>query len=120
MALCCAQPAAAKHAHKEKEYQKAWCDAHGGVMEYRLPDGARVDCLTNEYAVEFDFAPKWAESIGQALYYGIETGRKPAVVLIMEDPVKDRRYMARLEAVAIRHKLVVMQTSQTKNGQTAR
>lgn len=24
-----------------------------------------VDCLTNEYAIEFDFSNKWAEAIGQ-------------------------------------------------------
>ena len=38
------------------------------------------------YAVEFDFAEKWAEAVGQALYYALKTGKKPAVVLIMEDP----------------------------------
>jgi integrase len=33
-----------------------------------LDDKAQVDCLTGEYAAKFDFAPNWAESIGQALY----------------------------------------------------
>lgn len=42
-------------------------------MEYRLSDNTRVDCMTDTLAVEFDFANKWAECIGQALYYGKQT-----------------------------------------------
>lgn len=82
----------AQHLHPEKYYQAIWCNANGGVMEYHLNDGTRVDCLTNDYAVEFDFAKKWAESIGQALYYGKMTGKQPAVALIIERPSDDRYY----------------------------
>ena len=57
-------PAAAKRLYHEAEYQKAWCDKRGGVMEYELPDKCRVDCLLPDMAVEFDFANKWAECIG--------------------------------------------------------
>ncbi len=88
-------PARAAHIHQEKVYQAAWCAQAGGITEYLLDDGARVDCLTDEYAIEFDFGPKWAESIGQALYYGIRTGRKPGVVLILENehPQFERRLL---------------------------
>lgn len=48
----------------EKDYQRWWCEKHGGELEYRLPDNTRIDCLTNEYAVEVEYALKWAESIG--------------------------------------------------------
>lgn len=54
-------------------------------MEYENIDKTRVDCLTEFHAVEFDFYNKWAESIGQALYYGFMTGKKPKVVLILEN-----------------------------------
>lgn len=77
-------------------YQTVWCSAHKGVMEYRLNDNTRVDCLTDTLAVEFDFANKWAECIGQALYYGQKTGKTPACVLIMEDEEKDLKYLRRL------------------------
>ena len=86
--------------HLEKEYQECWCKANNGICEYKLQDNTRVDCLTSEYAVEFDFAPKWAESIGQSLYYAIMTNRKPAVVLIMENPINDCKYLNRLNKVA--------------------
>ena len=42
--------------------------------------------MTSCHAVEFDFANKWAESIGQALHYQYMTGKKAMVVLILEDP----------------------------------
>ena len=74
----------AAHLHPERVYQDQWCAKAGGVTEYVLDDGSRVDCLTDDYAIEFDFGPKWAEAIGQALYYGIRTARKPGVVLILE------------------------------------
>lgn len=92
----------AAHVHKEREYQDAWCTKAGGVTEYRLDDGARVDCVTGEYAIEFDFAPKWAESVGQALYYAEATGLQPGVVLIIERPGDDRE-LDRLKRLAARY-----------------
>ncbi len=88
-----------KNLYKESEYQRLWCDSAGGRAEYVLPDRTRVDCLTDEYAVEVDFARKWAEAIGQALYYATVTGKRPAVLLIMERPT-DARYLLRLKRVA--------------------
>ena len=74
----------AKHLHHERYYQTILCDALGGEMEVVLSDRTRVDCLTEEYAIEVDFAKKWAESVGQALYYAKITGKKPAIGLIVE------------------------------------
>ena len=96
------------HLHKEKEYQTAWCNKAGGVMEYRLDDGTRVDCLTDEYAIEFDFAPKWAEAVGQSLYYAGRTGKKPGIVLIMEHD-NDSRFLQRLEFLAERYGITLWQ-----------
>src|SRR5512135_3315001 len=74
----------AKHVHLEKWYQNRWCSEHGGQAEVALPDGTRADCITEKNAVEFDFGKKWAEAIGQALYYSVQTGKRPGVVLILE------------------------------------
>ena len=84
------------HKHNEASYQQAWCSMHGGVAEYENADKTRVDCLTAVHAVEFDFARKWAESVGQALHYGIMTGKKPMVVLILENPKKQMCYYDRV------------------------
>ena len=78
---------------KEKEYVKAYCK---GTTEYVLPDRTRVDCLTDEYAIEFDWGYKWAESIGQALYYAEMTDKKPAVAIILKNP-KDKRFIERIK-----------------------
>ena len=78
-----------------------------GQIEYRLQDKTRVDCLTATYAIEFDFATKWAEAIGQSLHYGAMTNHKSGVVLIMENKAKDIKYLKRLNKVAIDHNITV-------------
>lgn len=91
----------AKRKNKEKYYQEIWCNSKGGISEYVLPDRTRVDCLLPDYAVEFDFANKWAEAIGQALHYSRMTNRKPGIVIILEKE-SSNRYINILENV-IRH-----------------
>ena len=53
--------------------------------------------MTSCHAVEFDFANKWAESIGQALHYQYMTGKKAMVVLILEDPKTEMVYFNRVK-----------------------
>lgn len=72
--------------HPEAYYQKDWCLAQEGVLEFVVPSGARCDCLTTTHAVEFDFADNWAEAIGQSLHYANQTNRRAGVVLIIESP----------------------------------
>lgn len=91
------------HKYYEKDYQNVWCKANGGVTEFILPDKARVDCVTSTHAIEFDFAKKWAESIGQALYYGYQLNKTPGIVLISEDGVKDEKYINRIKSIAASH-----------------
>ena len=82
----------------EKDFQMPWCDLHRGEAEVRLKDRTRVDCLTQQYAIEFDFANKWAEAIGQSLGYSIETGKRAGIVLIFRKPA-DVRYWNKLQKV---------------------
>lgn len=81
------------HASPEADYRDAWCEAWQGVAEVRLYNATRVDCLIEGFAVEVDFAEKWAESIGQALLYARLTDRQPAVLLIVRPG--DARFLAR-------------------------
>ena len=92
--------------YNERHYQTILCDDLGGKMEYVLKDKTRVDCLTNEYAIEVDFAKKWAESIGQSLHYAHMTDRQPAVAIIM-DKAKDERYFKRLNALAEKYDIKI-------------
>lgn len=99
------QVAFAKHEFTEKQYQKQWCEINQGITEFKNPDGTRVDCLTKEYAVEFDFASKWAESIGQALYYSELTGLNAGIVLILEKPIQDLRYYYRAKVLSDKYNI---------------
>ncbi len=85
--------------YPEKYYQNEWCTKWGGRQEYLLYDRTRVDCLTKTYAVEFDFASKWAEAVGQSLYYSKLTGKKPAIILILEKE-DDIKYYNRAKLLA--------------------
>ena len=80
----------------ESYYVNQWCTSDFGRKEVVLWDMTRVDCVTKDYAIEFDFAKKWAERIGQSLYYAKMTGKKPAVVLILKAE-SDYRYVKRIE-----------------------
>jgi hypothetical protein len=94
-------------AKDELAISKTWCAAHEGQAEVVLEDGARVDCVTDEYAIEFDYAPKWAESVGQSLYYALMTGKKPGVVLILTDLERQRRDITRLMKLAQKYGIKV-------------
>lgn len=82
----------------EAHYQIPFCQNLGGKLEVTLTDRTRVDCLTNEYAIEVDFAKKWAESVGQSLHYGLMTNRKPAIGLIVG--FGDMRHLYKVERLA--------------------
>ena len=49
-----------------------------------MTDGTRCDILTEDYAMEVDFAHKWAEAIGQSLNYARLTGKRAGIVLIIK------------------------------------
>ncbi len=84
----------ANAAIRERVYQDKWCKAKGGQSEVVMPDRSRADCILPDYAIEFDFCRKWAESIGQSLNYATMTGKRPMVVLIC-NPATQSRYINR-------------------------
>jgi len=93
-----APPSFAAHSYPEKFYQNKWCATHYGQAEVVLADQTRADCITATHAIEFDFGKKWAESLGQALYYSLQTGKRAGIVLILESPT-DRKYFIRLNSI---------------------
>lgn len=73
------------HRPREPQVSIPHCESIGGIAEYRLADGSRVDCLTDEFAIEHDWMDKslkWAECLGQAAYYAAATSRKAKCILI--------------------------------------
>ncbi len=66
----------------ERWWQDVIQEEIGGQKEFRLDDGTRVDLLFPHQACEIDWATKWAEGIGQSIYYGLKTDRDPLVILL--------------------------------------
>lgn len=48
------------YAKSEAEYADEHCSSIGGVTEYVLPDRTRVDCLTDNDAIEYSINIKKA------------------------------------------------------------
>ncbi|PHS64317.1 MAG: hypothetical protein COB09_08040 [Thalassobium sp.] len=82
----------------EADYVTEYCGYWEGKSEVVLEDRTRVDCLTDDLAIEFDWCKKWAEAIGQALYYSKMTGRMPAIALICSPG--EERFIGRVEVAA--------------------
>lgn len=93
--------------HSERYWQGKWCNLPGDKIEYRLPDKTRIDCLLYRYAIEVDFAKKWAEAVGQSKYYAQMVRKLPGVVLIVNSP-KDCKHYKRLKAAD--RNIMVLQT----------
>lgn len=69
----------------------------GSRTEVHTIYDARADIVTDMYCIECDRAhgTKWAEAIGQSLLYANALGRKPAVLLLVSDKVKEQVYIGR-------------------------
>ena len=65
--------------HAELSQRDGWESLE---KEHRLDDGTRVDLLFPRQACEIDWADKWAEGVGQSIYYGLKTRRGPLVILL--------------------------------------
>lgn len=89
------------HPHNESSYQHAHCSTCNGIEEYELSDKTRVDCLTDKYAIEYDFANKKYEAVGQALHYAVMTGKQPKVVLIIDKKYEKKQlyYYERIKRI---------------------
>jgi hypothetical protein len=90
----------------EKYYQNIAAERMHGRTEVVLEDRSRADIVTDTFAIEVEFAHKWAESIGQSEYYALELHKKAGVVLIT-DGFKDDRYVQRLMKVASKLNITV-------------
>lgn len=90
----------------EKFYQDYFNRFIEGKTEIVLDDKTRVDIVTDTFAIEVDFAHKWAESIGQSLHYA-EKLHKTAGILLIVDGDNDERYVKILMSLAIKYNVTV-------------
>ncbi|MFQ5432683.1 MAG: hypothetical protein ACE5EN_09270 [Nitrospinota bacterium] len=85
--------------YPKKHYQESWCKAFNGKMDVPVKNGGHADCVTKEYAVDVEFAHNWKDAVAQSVLYAIMTNKKPAIVLIVENPEWEMKYLDRLKAV---------------------
>ena len=93
--LLFAAPALAGDKLDEKAQVQFLAEKYEAEVEVRLWDMTRVDLLSAEYAYEVDWAHNFAEGVGQAVYYGKITHRKPGLILLVKDLVKEQRFVYR-------------------------
>ena len=63
---------------KEADYANIIQQHLGGQREVSVTSG-RVDLVTDTFAYEIEWANKWKESKGQALWYGLQTSKQPGI-----------------------------------------
>lgn len=74
-------------------------NGYADVETEKPVQGGRVDIAFAWHAVEIDWSFKWAEGVGQALFYGLRTDRK-AVVLLLVKCDAGRQHVANARLVA--------------------
>jgi len=87
---------AQKQKMSEADYSDKIQTLIGGQREFSVTSG-RVDILTSKYAIEVEWANKWKDAIGQSLWYGVQTNKKPVIILIMRRE-KDYKYVLQLNS----------------------
>ena len=93
LALVICLNANASRAKPERYYQEKHCNSLNGRTEYVITKQRRVDCLTEKYAIEYDFANQIYECLSQARLYWEITGKIPVCALIIENKKKDKRFL---------------------------
>ncbi len=92
--LFCVLPSVLFSQQYEADYAELIQCELGGEREVHVTSGY-VDLLTETLAIEVEFANKWKQAIGQALWYGLQTNKKPAIVLIKRSK-SDQKYVVQL------------------------
>ncbi len=90
--------------HPKRWYQERWCAKYFDSAQVTVSD--QYDCLSEKYVIEFDYADRWYESIGESLHYALQTGRKAGIVLIMEKE-SDIKYWIKLKKTVEHYSLPI-------------
>jgi len=98
--------------HNESYYVEKIAEKNDWEQEVVLWDGTRVDLVSDTRAWEVDWPVKWAEAIGQALYYVEVTVKEPGIILLVRDMDRERRYVYRCAVVCAKYdiRLLVINT----------
>lgn len=81
----------------ERDVQRIICQ--GLDQQVSVKGGGWADCVSETHAIEVDWTGKWAEAIGQSLYYAEQLEKKPMIYLVCkEDQSLCLKHSLRLES----------------------
>lgn len=116
--LLLAAPAQAK---SEADWTAEWCGLHGLAYEgpglrLQTHTGRSVfaDCISEHAVVEVDRAHKYKEGIGQAMTYGVLSGRRHVILLLIIEKQRDCDYYTDTDRI-LRKGFLRIQLAQTGN-----
>lgn len=97
--LCMTASLSAEPVRKNEAYYRDLLAIEvGGKVEQQMGDGTRCDIITDTHAIEVDWASKWKEGIGQALWYGFQSNRPAKLALIVRNQ-RDRVHVLRCRSL---------------------
>ena len=105
----------------EQEEVKRIAQKYQLQQEVVLEGGTRADLVSKDFAIEVDWSDKWAESIGQSLYYALVLGKRPGIVLIRREEcsrVRHSIYLDRCKRVCIRYEIGLWSVEEGSSGVT--
>ena len=85
-------------AQSEADHVNAIAAAWEAETEVKVTSG-RVDIQTAQHAIEVEWANKWKYSIGQALWYGLQTNRQAGIILLLRNKADYKYYLQRNSAL---------------------
>jgi hypothetical protein len=68
--------------NREIHFKKVFSESINGKLNVPLDYKNTVDIATDTFAIDVEFAPKWATSIGHSLYAATKLNKKAAILLI--------------------------------------
>jgi putative aminopeptidase FrvX len=69
--------------NRKVHFKKVFSQSINGKIDVRLDDYKNVsDIVSDTFAIDVEFAPRWAMSIGHSLYGATKLNKKPAILLI--------------------------------------
>jgi hypothetical protein len=104
--LFCTMVAAPAYSISEAEYQNDWCAKRNGEINYKTQDSSTVDCLTDNYSIEFESAEKWVQAMKKSRHQSLSTGKAPGIVLILQNSA-DEKHLFKLREVVEKRRLGV-------------
>jgi len=93
--------------NREIYFKNIFCKYVNGKLNVPLDDYKNtVDIVTDTFAIDVEFASKWATSIGHSLYASTILNKKPAILLITYKGY-DGKYVDILMPIANKYNITV-------------